>query len=197
LGSRRGGRNRPPGAWALLEVRRGYTTIQAYNATAASATARRTHLAPLKPGTSAAAKLPAAPSASIAGKGLNLLASFGSLRPRRQSASGVGEPPHLSERFPPPFREGSLLTRPSFTVHVRFRRARSTVFDLYFNHRFTANAHHISHPPSTHGPHVVPRGEPANKRVRCPGSEGGWTTGPWEDGTWTPMGKMGWVSWPR
>jgi hypothetical protein len=75
-------------------------------ATIPSATARRTHRAPLKPGTSAATRLPAAASPSstgkgLTGKGLNVSASFGSLPPQRRSATGAsGESPNPFEGSP-------------------------------------------------------------------------------------------------
>ena len=71
----------------------------------------------------------------------------------------------LSRGFHHPLAKVPSYIAYHFTLHVRFRRTRSTVFYLYFNHRFIANAHHIFPSAGTHAPHVVPRGGPFNKRV--------------------------------
>lgn len=62
---------------------------------------------------------------------------------------------------------GRVRVRASFTLHIRFRQASSTLFDLYLNHRSNLWELSILCVQGTYRPHLGARREPSTGRVEC------------------------------
>ena len=87
--------------------------------------------------------------------------------PRREHHHVRRAPPSLRKLFLS-LRGSSLRARPVFTLHVRFRCARSTNFHFYLNHKYSPYRRLMSCVRRACGPHVGARYESFAEGVGCP-----------------------------